>query len=82
MSYALPAILADLRNRNAPCQFERFHVERYKAVGPGKWAWVTVGYFVAAGREEARKKGRNALVNRICVLRATPIGLAPEGVRV
>lgn len=76
----LPAILSDISRRYAPGQLERYHVERFKPVG-GKWAWVTVGYFNAASKEEARAKGRTSMADRICVLRATAVGMAPEGVK-
>jgi hypothetical protein len=56
-------------------QSERFLVERYKRVRSlGKWCWVTVGYFNAATSEEARKKGRDAIADKMCILRAKKVG--------
>lgn len=55
-------------------QLERFRVERYKQMRDRTWAWVTVGEFNAATMEEARKKGRAALADKTCILRAIPVG--------
>lgn len=55
-------------------QLERFRVERFKQLRNRKWAWVTVGEFNAASLAEARKKGRDALANKTCILRAIPVG--------
>ena len=55
-------------------QFDRFRVERYKRLRDRTWAWVTVGEFNAASLAEARKKGRAALADKTCILRAIPVG--------
>ncbi len=64
-------------------QLERFRVERYKRLPNRTWAWVTIGDFNAASMKEARDKGRAAIADKVCILRAVRIGnepAAPEGV--
>lgn len=58
-------------------QTERYRVERYKQLRdkPGRpWAWVTIGYFTAATMGEARAMARDAIADKLCVLRALPVG--------
>jgi hypothetical protein len=55
-------------------QVERFRVERWKRMRDGRWAWVTLGYFHAADMTEARQKGRDAIADKVCFLRAIPVG--------
>lgn len=68
------------RHMNLPSPFvqtERFKVERYKQLWdqPGRpWAWVTVGYFNAGTMAEARAMGRDAIADKVCLLRAIPVG--------
>jgi len=67
-------------------QLERFKVERFKQLRdqPGRpWAWVTVGYFNAESMAHARAMGRDAIADKVCILRAIPVGtygMAPEGI--
>lgn len=56
-------------------QLERFEVQRYKFVRAiGKWSWVTIGFFPAIDKTEARKLGRDALADKTCILRAELVG--------
>lgn len=55
-------------------QTERFKVERYKRLPDRSWEWVTVGYFNAGTMAEARAMARDAIADKLCVLRAIPVG--------
>jgi hypothetical protein len=55
-------------------QEERFRVERYKRLPNRTWAWVTVGEFNAVTMREAREKAREAIADKLCILRAFPVG--------
>lgn len=76
----IKSAIAEINRRNAPGQLERYLVERYKRVG-SHWAWVSIGHFNATSKDEARSKGRAALADKCYVLRATVVGMAPEGVK-
>ena len=58
-------------------QTEKFKVEKYKQLRdqPGRpWAWVTVGYFTAGTLAEARAMARDAIADKLCILRAVRVG--------
>lgn len=55
-------------------QTERFKIEKYKRLPDRTWAWVTVGYFNAGTMAEARAMGRDAIADKLCILRAIPVG--------
>jgi len=55
-------------------QEERFKVERYKRLHDRTWAWVVVGEFNAVTMREAREKGRDAIADKLCILRAVRVG--------
>lgn len=55
-------------------QTERFKVERYKRLPDKTWAWVTVGFFNAGTMAEARAMARDAIADKLCILRAKPVG--------
>lgn len=55
-------------------QTERYVVERYKRLPDRTWAWVTVGYFTAGTLAEARAMARDAIADKLCILRAKSVG--------
>ena len=55
-------------------QTERFKVERFKRLPDRSWAWVTIGFFTASTMGEARAMARDAIADKLCVLRAVPEG--------
>jgi hypothetical protein len=60
-------------------QMEKWRVERYKWVRAVKrWDWIVIGFVNAGTSEEARKKGREALADKTCILRAIQIGKEPR----
>jgi hypothetical protein len=59
-------------------QVERFKVERYKRLPDRSWAWVIVGYFSAGTMGEARAMARDAIADKLCILRAVRVGEARD----
>lgn len=55
-------------------QTDRFKVERYKRLPDKTWAWVVVGHFTAGTMAEARAMARDAIADKLCILRAKPVG--------